>query len=60
MFLAIAMVLVLIWVLGFLAFHVAGGLIHLLIVVALISFIVHFIRGGRPTQLRIPSDTERR
>jgi hypothetical protein len=31
--------------LGFLAFHVAGGLIHLLLIVAVISLIVHFVRG---------------
>lgn len=47
MFLAIAMVLAVLWLLGFLAFHVAGGLIHLLIVLALISLVVHFVRGSR-------------
>jgi Family of unknown function (DUF5670) len=26
-------------------FHVAGGLIHLLLVIAVISLIVHFVRG---------------
>jgi hypothetical protein len=30
---------------GFLAFHVAGGLIHLLLIVALVSLVMHFIRG---------------
>jgi hypothetical protein len=29
---------------GFFAFHVAGGLIHLLLVVAVICLIVHFVR----------------
>ena len=33
------------WVLGWLAFHVAGGLIHLLLIVAVISLIAHFARG---------------
>jgi uncharacterized protein DUF5670 len=33
------------WVLGFAAFHVAGGLIHLLLIVAVISLIMHFVRG---------------
>jgi hypothetical protein len=28
-----------------LAFHVSGGLIHLLLVLALISIVVHFVRG---------------
>jgi hypothetical protein len=33
------------WVLGWVAFHVMGGLIHLLLIVALISLMVHFARG---------------
>jgi hypothetical protein len=33
------------WVLGFFAFHVAGGLIHLLIIIAVISLLVHFLKG---------------
>ena len=44
MFLILFIVLLLAWVLGFLAFHVAGGLIHLLLIVAVISLIVHFMR----------------
>jgi len=43
MFLAIAAVLLVMWVLGFAAFHVAGGLIHLLLVLAVISVIVHLV-----------------
>ena len=45
MFLILFIVLLVAWLLGFFAFHVAGGLIHLLIVVAIISLIVHFVRG---------------
>ncbi len=37
-----------IWMVGWIAFHVAGGLIHLLLVVAVISLIVHLVRGRRP------------
>jgi hypothetical protein len=44
MFLILFIVLLLAWVLGFLAFHVAGGLIHLLLIVGVISLIVHFVR----------------
>jgi len=33
------------WFLGWTAFHVAGGLIHILLIVALISLAVHFARG---------------
>ena len=49
MFIGLALVLVVLWVLGFLAFHIAGGLIHLLLVLAVISIIVHFVRGRRAT-----------
>jgi hypothetical protein len=45
MFLTIAAVLFVAWLLGVTAFHVAGGLIHLLLVIALISIAVHFVRG---------------
>ena len=45
MFLILFIVLLLAWLLGFLAFHVAGSLIHLLLIVAVISLIVHFVRG---------------
>lgn len=38
-------VLIVMWLLGFFAFHVAGGLIHLLLIVALISLVMHFFRG---------------
>ena len=45
MFLILFIVLLVAWLMGFFAFHVAGGLIHLLIVVAVISLIVHLVRG---------------
>jgi hypothetical protein len=45
MFITLFVVLLVLWLLGFFAFHVAGGLIHLLLVVAVISLVVHFIRG---------------
>jgi Family of unknown function (DUF5670) len=44
MFLALFGILLLLWLLGFFAFHVAGGLIHLLLIVAVISLVVHFFR----------------
>lgn len=45
MLLTIAAILVILWLLGFLAFHVAGGLIHILLIIAVIVIIVHFVRG---------------
>ena len=45
LFLVSAIVLFVMWVLGWFVFHVAGGLIHVLLVVAIITLIVHFVRG---------------
>lgn len=45
MFLVLFFVLLVMWLLGFAAFHVAGGLIHLLLLVAVISLVVHFVTG---------------
>lgn len=41
----LAAVLVVLWLLGFLAFHVSSGLIHILLVLAVISIAVHLFRG---------------
>ena len=46
MLLAICAVLFLMWVLGLTVFHVAGGFIHLLLIFAVISLVMHFV-GGR-------------
>jgi hypothetical protein len=46
-FLAIAILLLFVWVLCFLLFHVASLLIHLLLLFALISFIAHLLMGAR-------------
>jgi NADH:ubiquinone oxidoreductase subunit 3 (subunit A) len=43
--LVLAFIFFIIWVVSWLAFHVAGGLIHLLLVIAVILFIVHLVRG---------------
>ena len=40
-------ILLIAWLLGFTVFHVASGLIHILLVVAVISLILHFVRGGK-------------
>jgi len=49
MFLTLFLVLLVMWLLGFFAFHVAGGLIHLLLIVAVVSLVLHFFRGHRAT-----------
>jgi len=42
-------ILLIAWIGGFTVFHVAGGLIHVLLVFAVISLVLHFIMGGRAT-----------
>ena len=49
MFVAVAVILVVAWLLGFSVFHVAGGLIHLLLILAVIAIVWHFIGGRRGT-----------
>ena len=43
---AIVVILIIAWLIGYLGFH-AGGLIHLLLVIALIVFIVKLVQGKR-------------
>jgi hypothetical protein len=43
---AIIVILIIFWLLGF-TLHVAGGLIHLLLVIALIVLIVQLVSGRR-------------
>jgi uncharacterized protein DUF5670 len=42
-------VLLVAWILGWGVFHVAGAMIHLLIIFAVISLILHFVRGSSRT-----------
>jgi hypothetical protein len=43
----LAAILVVAWLLGWGVFHVAGGLIHILLVVALVVFLINFFSGRR-------------
>ena len=43
----IAVILIIGWALGLFAFHVTGGLIHLVLVVALILIVLNFLTGRR-------------
>jgi hypothetical protein len=47
MFLILAVVLVLLWVGGFTVMHVSSLFIHLLLLFAVISIIMHFVTGRR-------------
>ncbi len=44
-FLVIAASLLGLWALGFFVLHIGGSLIHILLVVAVVSFALHFVLG---------------
>jgi len=41
----LAVILLILWLLGFAVFHVAGGLIHILLVIALIVIVWRLVTG---------------
>jgi uncharacterized membrane protein YtjA (UPF0391 family) len=43
----IAVILIIAWAIGFLGFH-AGGIIHILLVIAVIAILVRIIQGRKP------------
>ena len=45
----VAIILIVLWLLGAFAFHIGGGLIHILLVIGLIVLVLHFIRGRGTT-----------
>ena len=47
MLLILAIILLVAWLLGLFVFKVTAAFIHILIVIAVIVFILHFIRGRR-------------
>ena len=47
MFAMLAIILLIAWLFGFLVLHISSGLIHLLLVVAVIAFIWHLVSGRR-------------
>ena len=51
MFLTIAIVLLVLWALGFFVFPVVGGLVHLLLVIAVIAIVWHFVKGRNTTRV---------
>ena len=46
--LTIAVVLLVLWLLGLVSSYTIGGLIHLLLVAAIVIFLVSVIQGRRP------------
>jgi len=47
MLLTIALILFVLWILGFVVFHVTGAVIHLLLIAAVIVGLVQLFRGRR-------------
>ena len=47
MLLAIAVILLVLWLLGFLAFHVTSFAIHVLLVIGVVLLVMHLLRGRR-------------
>ena len=47
MWLALAIILLLLWVGGFLLFHIAAFALHILLIIAALALIVHLFAGRR-------------
>jgi hypothetical protein len=45
MFLALGFILLLLWLGGFFVFHVTAFFIHILLILAVVSLVFHFLRG---------------
>jgi hypothetical protein len=43
---AVAVILVILWVIGFLGMH-AGGMIHVLLIIAVVAILLRVIRGNK-------------
>lgn len=48
MLFTLAIILLVLWLLGFVVFHVASGIIHLLLVIAVVVVLVRVIQGRNP------------
>ncbi len=45
----IAAVLIALWLLGFFAFHVSSGIVHVLLIIGIVVLVLHFLRGRTAT-----------
>jgi asparagine N-glycosylation enzyme membrane subunit Stt3 len=50
MLITIAIILLVLWALGFFGGFVLGGFIHVLLVIAIILFLIRIIQGRNPLQ----------
>jgi len=49
MLLGLAALFVVVWIICFFVFHTLGFLVHILLVLAVISIVFHFLRGSKAT-----------
>lgn len=47
--LTIAVILLVLWLLGLVSSYTIGGLIHILLVAAIVIFLINVVQGRRPT-----------
>ena len=47
MLLLLAVILGIAWILGFTVYHVSSAAIHFVLILAIISAVIHFVRGTR-------------
>ena len=45
MLFTIAFILIFLWLLGFIGFHIIGGFIHILLIIAIIIVLIRIIKG---------------
>jgi hypothetical protein len=48
LFLILFFALIAVWLVMWIGLHIAGGMIHLLVIIAAISLIMHLVRGRSP------------
>lgn len=48
MFLIIACILFVLWLLGVVFFRITKGVIHIVLIIAIIAIVLHFVRAARP------------
>ncbi len=47
LFLILFFILIGVWLVMWIGFHIAGGMIHLLLIIAAVSLVVHLFQGRR-------------
>jgi hypothetical protein len=49
MLLLLAIILGIAWIFGFTVYHVSSAAVHLLLILAIVAVVLHFVRGARRT-----------